>query len=292
MRASLNRTPTDTIDRPTDGLTVVSALGRQVVVRTTTPGATRAVASLFRNMHEPLRPDVILGSVELQRVRTGWIVPGGPDGDVVHGSLSQARWELRERVTYLLMHARPDLLWLHAAGVVRDGNAVLISGPSGSGKSALATRLIGHGFDYLGDDVLPLDPQTGRVHPFPVTPAVRSGPSHCMLAVEARRLPRPDVVVRRTRVATGPMPVAAIVFPRFAPGPSRAQPEPPARVALELLRQCLDFERHRAAAVLAISALAGAAPAWSVSFADPGCGAEVIIRARAAHAGPLEAPAH
>jgi hypothetical protein len=292
MRGSLNRMPIDTIDRSTVGVTVVAALGHQVVVRTRMSDERRAVGSLFRNMREPSRRDV-LGSLTLRRVRTGWMISGGPDGEGVHGSLAQARWELRERVTDLLMNARPDLVWLHAAGVVRDGDALLISGPSGSGKSALATRLIGHGFDYLGDDVLPLDPQTRRVHPFPVTPAVRSGPSHCMLAVEARRLPRSDVVVRRAQVATGPTPVAAIVFPRFAPGPSRVHPQPPARVALELLRQCRDFERHRAAAVLAISALAGAAPAWSVSFADPGCGAEAIIRAYTARVesigtGPAE----
>ena len=58
------------------------------------------------------------------------------------------------------MKARPDLLWLHAAGVARDGHAVLITGPSGSGKSRLATRLIAEGFAYLGDDVLPFDPRT------------------------------------------------------------------------------------------------------------------------------------
>ena len=41
---------------------------------------------------------------------------------------------------------------LHASTVALDGRAVLISGPSGSGKSDLALRLLDRGFAMVSDD--------------------------------------------------------------------------------------------------------------------------------------------
>ena len=41
---------------------------------------------------------------------------------------------------------------LHASAVSLDGRAVLISGPSGSGKSDLALRLLDRGFVLVSDD--------------------------------------------------------------------------------------------------------------------------------------------
>jgi hypothetical protein len=179
------------------------------------------------------------------------------------------------------MNARPDLVWLHASGVARDNQAVLITGPSGSGKSRLAAHLVTEGFDYLGDDILPFDPTTRMAYPFPVTLSVRSGAAHYVLIAEARRLRKRDVVVRQAQVATGPMPIAAIVFPRYAPGPTRMQLMSAGRVAIELLRQCRDFERHREAAVRAMSDLAATVPCWTLSYVDPVRGAEGIVRVHA-----------
>ena len=41
---------------------------------------------------------------------------------------------------------------IHASTVASDGRAVLIAGPSGSGKSDLALRLLDHGFTLVSDD--------------------------------------------------------------------------------------------------------------------------------------------
>lgn len=41
---------------------------------------------------------------------------------------------------------------VHATTVAKDGRAVMISGPSGSGKSDLALRLLDRGFALVSDD--------------------------------------------------------------------------------------------------------------------------------------------
>ncbi len=41
---------------------------------------------------------------------------------------------------------------IHASSVAIDGRAVLITGPSGSGKSDLTLRLLDHGFTLVSDD--------------------------------------------------------------------------------------------------------------------------------------------
>lgn len=41
---------------------------------------------------------------------------------------------------------------LHASTIAMDGRAVLISGPSGSGKSDLALRMLDRGFTLVSDD--------------------------------------------------------------------------------------------------------------------------------------------
>ena len=51
----------------------------------------------------------------------------------------------------------------HASSVALDGRAVLISGPSGSGKSDLALRLIDRGFRLVSDDRTIVSRQNGRL---------------------------------------------------------------------------------------------------------------------------------
>lgn len=52
---------------------------------------------------------------------------------------------------------------LHATCVVVDGAGVLLTGPSGSGKSNLALRLIDAGAHLVGDDYVSVSAQGGRL---------------------------------------------------------------------------------------------------------------------------------
>jgi serine kinase of HPr protein (carbohydrate metabolism regulator) len=51
-----------------------------------------------------------------------------------------------------MIGSRLSLENLHATTVALDGRAVLISGPSGSGKSDLALRMLDRGFVLVSDD--------------------------------------------------------------------------------------------------------------------------------------------
>lgn len=52
---------------------------------------------------------------------------------------------------------------VHASAVAIDGQAVMIEGPSGSGKSDLCLRLIDRGAILIGDDRLALERQATRI---------------------------------------------------------------------------------------------------------------------------------
>ena len=54
---------------------------------------------------------------------------------------------------------------LHAGGVVRNGVAALLIGPSGVGKSTLVVRLVSDGFGLLADDEVWIDPVSHVAHP-------------------------------------------------------------------------------------------------------------------------------
>ena len=62
---------------------------------------------------------------------------------------------------------------LHATSVARDGRAVLLLGPSGSGKSDLALRLIQNGFVLVSDDRTIV--RRGGDQPIPLAPPTIRG---------------------------------------------------------------------------------------------------------------------
>jgi HprK-related kinase A len=57
-------------------------------------------------------------------------------------------------------------LLLHAASAERDGKGVILTGESGSGKSTLSALLGAHGWRFMGDEFVLIDPASGEMVAF------------------------------------------------------------------------------------------------------------------------------
>lgn len=143
--------------------------------------------------------------------------------------------------------AAPDAVTLHAAACARDGRAVVLSGPTESGKSTLSAGLGLAGFEYLTDEVVILDPDSDAVAPYPKPLNIDPG-SWSVLAGLRPAAPSavPDIADTQWHVdpmrlpggvALGSRPVGALIRCRFTPdGPSRLEPMSPAAMVAEVIR--------------------------------------------------------
>ncbi|MBI2470541.1 MAG: hypothetical protein HYV59_04785 [Planctomycetes bacterium] len=65
----------------------------------------------------------------------------------------------------LYLHLK-DYLFLHSAAVAKDNKAVLLAGPSESGKSTLSLGLLNYGYQYLTDEVVVINLANMKALPF------------------------------------------------------------------------------------------------------------------------------
>lgn len=138
----------------------------------------------------------------------------GPDGRVALADDAEALYGLESALVVALQRARPDLLFLHAAVLERDGRAFLLAGESGAGKSTTAWALLHHGFAYASDELAPIDPATLQVLPYPRALCLKHAPaapyalpasvrrSGGTIYLAPARLP--------SRVVEGPRPIDAV----------------------------------------------------------------------------------
>jgi hypothetical protein len=123
-------------------------------------------------------------------------------------------------------------VYTHGATVADDDGAILLCGTSGSGKSTVAAALTARGHRYLGDDIALLRGQSFDIVPLPNSivlkrdsweplkdylPDLESLPVYRRLDKDARYWSPP-----RDQLVSGPLPVKAIVFPRFSEGTTTA----------------------------------------------------------------------
>jgi hypothetical protein len=95
----------------------------------------------------------------LLRRHDGHALPAADLGELV--------FHLEKAIIIAIQQCRPDLLFLHAAALVRDRAAWLFVGASGAGKSTTAWGLLHHGFSYLSDELAPINLDTLEVLPYP-----------------------------------------------------------------------------------------------------------------------------
>jgi hypothetical protein len=85
-------------------------------------------------------------------------------------------YQFEKDLTLELQRLRPDLYFLHAGAVERDGRALLFAAPSGTGKSTLCYALLHQGFCYLSDELAPIDLTQLSITPYPHALCLKSPP--------------------------------------------------------------------------------------------------------------------
>lgn len=136
---------------------------------------------------------------------------------------------LESELQLLVARLAQPAVFVHAGVVSIGGQAIVLPGRSGAGKTTLVRALVAAGARYYSDEYAVLDAQ-GRVHPYARRPSVRTprGPK--------RREPVPR---RRGR---GPIPLGVVVQTEYSTG---AQWKP---VALTAGEQVIALLSHAVAA--------------------------------------------
>jgi hypothetical protein len=254
--------------------------GSRVALSSDAPEVLAGLKRIFREMLES-EPTRTVERLEVQWKGGKYNVFGTTEACIEYDSLADTVERLRYEVVLRLVKARSDLIWLHAGAADHRSASVMILGPWGRGKSTLVTSLYANGWTYLSDDIVPLDPNSGRAFPFPLTPMVREDPGQELPLERLSELRKTTVPLLPERVCRDSVPISAVVFPVYRRGcHTELLPCSPATAALELLQNCLNFPSHREAAVRYVCDLVRKVPAYRLSYSDGRLAAELIAQAQ------------
>lgn len=149
-------------------------------------------------------------------------------------------------------------LTLHAAVVERNGRALILPAPPGSGKSTLCAGLVFSGWRLLSDELALIEPRSGQLHGLarPISLKNASVEAIRAFAPQARLSPVvhetskgsiAHVQPPRESVIQVDRPAAPgwIVLPRYAPGePARLEPLARAEAFMQLVDNAFNYHLH------------------------------------------------
>jgi hypothetical protein len=184
---------------------------------------------------------------------------------------------LQDEVVRALVVDMTGAVVLHAGAVSLNGRAIVLAGPTGSGKSSLAAWFVANGFRYLSDEVVALVEGGTDVVGFPRAMVVKgeaAGKVEAFIGCGAAGIirtaastmirPMPERIAGRS-----PQPCGLIIFPKFEPGaPLRIAPVSAAQTGLRLMGCNLNARNLRGEGFAEIGALARTAPAFVLHYGD------------------------
>ncbi|MEX1032506.1 MAG: hypothetical protein WDZ30_04050 [Cellvibrionaceae bacterium] len=144
-------------------------------------------------------------------------------------SIGEYLYLIEKDMTIELQKQLKHLYFIHAAVLAHGDQAIIITAPSGTGKSTTAWALLHHGCRYLSDELAPIDLTNLTVQGYPRAlglkrvPPVYALPDHCLdtdnsLHVSVDRLPG--------GYCSSAVPVTAVFILEYAPQLSKAEIEP------------------------------------------------------------------
>ena len=185
-------------------------------------------------------------------------------------------------INWQIIRKREEFVQLHASSVELGGNALILPGNPGSGKSTLTAGLLARGWSYLCDEFALVDPPTLMFHPFPRALCIKepSFPVVDRLGVRlCRKTPyhkatkgrvafldpldvRADVVGRPSRAGW-------VIFPHYVPDASPALERlTRSQAAHELARQCFNFRVYQERAVPILANVVRGADCYRLTAGD------------------------
>jgi hypothetical protein len=113
---------------------------------------------------------------DVTRASTGYQVRIAGAGEATLPDADNLLFHIDKDITIWLQLERRDLFFIHAAAVARESQVIVLTAPSGTGKSTFVFSLVEKGLEYLSDELAPVDLSTLSVEPYPHALCVKSPP--------------------------------------------------------------------------------------------------------------------
>lgn len=204
----------------------------------------------------------------------GWLLLRRSCPPVSAADLCELLYHLEKDLIVALQLRLPGLLHLHAAALEYQGQAWLLAGDSGAGKSTTAWGLLHHGFNYLSDELSPVDLETLAVHAYAHALCLKRHPPAdyalpAQRVVDLGRTLHVPVAALPATAAPAPCPLAGILFVRHDPllREPVLRPLHAAEAGARLYVSTLNALAHARHGMDAVVGLAKSVPSWSLSTA-------------------------